>query len=951
MKQNPLLNIQEFGQSIWQDYIQRNIILSGELKQLIDEDGIRGVTSNPSIFDTAIAGSRDYDDDIRAMALDGKSVAEIYRFLTVRDVRQAADLFRPLYDSSEGKHGFVSLEVNPHLAHNESGTIQEARELWKALDRPNVFIKVPATREGLNCIRRLIGEGINVNVTLLFGLPRYRDVADAYISGLEDRAAQGKPVDRVASVASFFLSRIDVLVDPLLETLIRENTEKSGPGKKCRGQVAIASAKQAYQIYKTIFQNERFRKLADQGARPQRLLWASTSTKNPDYADVKYVEALIGPETVNTLPQETIKAYRDHGNPGLRLELDLDAAGEVLENLIALDINIDKITQQLEDQGIEKFNKPYDSLMETLKTKRLSVLKGPMDVQRINFADYGFEMEKQIGIMEKDDFVGRLWRKDATLWSADPKAQEGIRNALGWMHMPEKMEKSVKELTDFAKDVKNAGFSHVVHMGMGGSSLAPLAFQRTFAETEHGLRLMVLDTTDPGTISDIEKRVPLKQTLFIVASKSGTTAEPLAFMEYFFEKVKAVKNEHAGENFVAITDPETPLADLARHRNFRRVFLNFKDIGGRFSALSYFGLVPAALMGIDVAEHLARSLRMKHACESNMSIRENPGVQLGALLGQLANQGRNKVTFLVPPVISTLGIWLEQLLAESTGKNGTGLLPVAGEPMGYPAVYGDDRVFVHIRIKNEGDERLDRSVGKLRKAGHPVVTIEMADRTDLSQEFFRWEIATATAGAVLGINAFDQPNVQESKDNTNRLLKLVEEKGRLPEEKPTFTDGLLGLYGKEDAKLTSVSEGLIRFFHGQISPGDYVAILAYLTEETATDVILENIRQTLQTKLHIATTMGYGPRYLHSTGQLHKGGPNTGVFLLLTTDPADDMNIPGKPYTFGVFRQAQAKGDSEALHQHGRRVLRIHLLENQGRALLQLQESMDTALAGLALPI
>jgi len=375
MKQNPLLKIQEFGQSIWQDYIQRNIILSGELKQLIDEDGIRGVTSNPSIFDTAIAGSRDYDDDIRAMALEGKSIEEIYRFLTVRDVQQAADHFRPLYDGSEGKHGFVSLEVNPHLARNVDGTIQEACDLWKALDRPNVFIKVPATREGLSCIRRLIGDGINVNVTLLFGLPRYREVADAYISGLEDRAAQGKSVDRVASVASFFLSRIDILVDPLLEKIVKSDTEQSGAAEKCRGQVAIASARQAYQIYKKVFRNERFQKLADQGARPQRLLWASTSTKTPEYSDVKYVEALIGPETVNTLPQETIRAYRDHGNPAPRLENDLDATGEVLERLNALGIDIDNITQQLEDEGIEKFNKPYDSLMETLKKKRASASK------------------------------------------------------------------------------------------------------------------------------------------------------------------------------------------------------------------------------------------------------------------------------------------------------------------------------------------------------------------------------------------------------------------------------------------------------------------------------------------------------------------------------------------------------------------------------------------------
>ena len=375
MKQNPLLKVQEFGQSIWQDYIQRSIILSGELKQLMDDDGIRGVTSNPSIFEKAIAGSRDYDDDIRAMALEGKSIEEIYRFLTVRDVREAADVFRPIFDGSEGKHGFVSLEVNPHLARDINGTITEAQELWKALDRPNVFIKVPATREGLSCIRRLISDGINVNVTLLFGLPRYREVADAYINGLEDRAAQGKSIDRVASVASFFLSRIDTMVDSLLEKMIKNGKEQAGLADKCRGQTAIASAKQAYQIYKEIFRSERFRKLADQGARSQRLLWASTSTKNPEYDDVKYVEALIGQDTVNTLPQETIKAYRDHGNPSPRLEQNLEIAGDVLDNLVTLDINIDKITQELVDQGIEKFNKPYDSLMETLEKKRSSASK------------------------------------------------------------------------------------------------------------------------------------------------------------------------------------------------------------------------------------------------------------------------------------------------------------------------------------------------------------------------------------------------------------------------------------------------------------------------------------------------------------------------------------------------------------------------------------------------
>ncbi|MBI4772987.1 MAG: transaldolase [Deltaproteobacteria bacterium] len=370
MKENPLLKVRDLGQSIWLDYLSRKMIASGELQELIERDGLRGMTSNPSIFDKAITGSQDYDDDVRTLALEGKSKEEIYEALTVKDIQDASDLFLPVYDESEGKAGFVSLEVNPHLARDVEGTNSEARRLWKLLNRPNVFVKVPATKEGLQCIRQLISEGINVNVTLLFGLPRHREVAQAFILGLEDRAKAGRSLDTISSVASFFLSRIDVLVDPMLENLIKEGGPKAAVAKAVLGQVAIASAKEAYRIYKEIFGGKRFRELQEEGARPQRVLWASTSTKNPNYYDVKYVEPLIGPETINTLPQETLNAYRDHGNPAPRLEDDLEAAGEVLERLSDLGIDIDQVTRQLEDEGIEKFNQPYDNLMSNLEEKR-----------------------------------------------------------------------------------------------------------------------------------------------------------------------------------------------------------------------------------------------------------------------------------------------------------------------------------------------------------------------------------------------------------------------------------------------------------------------------------------------------------------------------------------------------------------------------------------------------
>ena len=377
IKDNPLLKLEHFGQSIWMDFIRRGTIVSGELKQLIEEDGLGGVTSNPSIFEKAIAESHDYDEAIRALALEGKSVDQIYAALTVEDIRRTADLFRPVYDRLDGADGFVSLEVSPYLAHDTARTIADARRLWVAVARPNAMIKVPGTIEGLPAIQQLIGEGINVNITLLFGLPRYRQVAEAYLAGLETLAAQGKPLKSVASVASFFLSRIDVLLDPALEKLIATDKSKADLAGQFHGQVAILSAKAAYEIYKDIFASERFRKLKAQGARTQRLLWASTSTKNPAYSDLKYVEALIGPETVDTVPLETLAAYRDHGKPASRLTNDAVKAAQALRRLGEVGIDLDKATQQLEDEGVQKFAKAFDVLMNTLKEKRSQTLSKP----------------------------------------------------------------------------------------------------------------------------------------------------------------------------------------------------------------------------------------------------------------------------------------------------------------------------------------------------------------------------------------------------------------------------------------------------------------------------------------------------------------------------------------------------------------------------------------------
>jgi transaldolase/glucose-6-phosphate isomerase len=819
----------------------------------------------------------------------------------------------------------VSLEVNPHLAHDTEGTISEARQLWASVHRPNVMIKVPATKEGLPAIRQLIGEGINVNVTLLFGLPRYREVAEAYVAGLEKRMAGREPIDRIASVASFFLSRIDVLVDPLLEKRMKEGGPIADKAVSLPGKAAIASAKIAYQIYKEIFRTERFSRLAERGARPQRLLWASTSTKNPNYSDVIYVEPLIGAETINTLTQETLNAYRNQGDPASRIEEGLEEANQVFRQLADVGIDIERVTQQLEEEGVQKFNTAYDTLMETLKIKHAAALEEKVDRLILDIPGHKRVVQKRLSLLQKEHFSARLWRKDPSLWKKDAANQKTIRQGLGWLHAAEKMEERLDELYDFVSEIRAAGFRQVVYMGMGGSSLAPLAFERIFPPGKNGIPMTVLDTTDPKTILEIERKSSLGETLFIVASKSGTTAEPNAFGEYFYTKVKAIKGEKAGDNFAAITDPGTPLVQLARDRSFRRTFLNFIDIGGRYSALSYFGLVPSGLMDLNTAELLIRALRMKHACDSCIPNRENPGVVLGVGMGELAKNGRDKVTFLMPESISAFSMWLEQLLAESTGKEGTGILPVAGEPLGSSSVYGKDRLFIYFRLQGKIDRLVEDGIADLKRAGHPVITIQMDDLLDVGQEFFRWEMATATAGAILNINPFDQPNVQESKENTIHLLEEVGRSGSLSEPAPDLKEDSLEFYGAEKGE--SPAEYLKAFF-ARAKPGHYIALQAYLPEKPEIHQRLQEIRILLRDELHLATTLGYGPRFLHSTGQFHKGGPNTGLFIQLTADDDEDTPIPGTHYTFGIFKRAQALGDLKSLQKHDRRVMRIHLGKN-----------------------
>ncbi len=549
----------------------------------------------------------------------------------------------------------------------------------------------------------------------------------------------------------------------------------------------------------------------------------------------------------------------------------------------------------------------------------------------------------RLRMLAEENFVERMWQRDPTLWKKDEKSADQIRGCLGWLDAPEKMALHVDDIYEFAAEVLSAGLNRAVLMGMGGSSMAPIVFARTFGHSVKGMPVAVLDTTDPATVLATEKGTPLKETLFIIASKSGTTVEPNAFGEYFFERLVGINEITAGGNFAVITDPGSSLETLAKKRCFRSVIHNFKDIGGRYSAISYFGLVPAALMGLNIDKLVLRALRMEKACLYGVPLRENPGVVLGAAMGELARQGIDKLTFLVPESIGAIGLWLEQLIAESTGKEGTGILPVADEPLGDPSVYGEDRLFVCFEVKGQEDPSFEKAVDRLKRAGKPVIVIRLNDLFDIAQEFYRFEIATATAGRILDINPFDQPNVQESKDVTNKLLEEVCRAGGLTEAEPQLRERGLSFYGDTAGGEDGVT--ILSKFLARARTSDYVALQAYLTETPDATKALQDIRVTVRDRLGLATTMGYGPRFLHSTGQFHKGGPNKGLFLQITSDDEEDVAIPGSNYSFGVLKRAQAVGDMEALKKHGRRTIRVHVGGNTAEGLRQLSGMISEALS------
>jgi transaldolase/glucose-6-phosphate isomerase len=946
---NPVKALENHGQAVWLDFLARGFVAKGDLKKLIDEDGVKGVTSNPSIFEKAIGSSDEYDGAIgQALKKGDRPVADLFEHLAVADIQHAADVLRPVYDRLNGEDGFVSLEVSPYLAMDTKGTIAEAERLWKDVKRKNLMVKVPATPEGLPAIEQLIGEGISINITLLFSQKVYRQVAEAYLKGLEKYVAKGGDPSHVASVASFFVSRIDTSVDKQLDEKIAKANDPSEKERLAalKGKIAIANAKLAYQDYKRLFSGARWDKLRDKGAKPQRLLWASTGTKNKDYSDVLYVEELIGPHTVNTVPPATLEAFRDHGKVRDSLEENVEDARRVLDELEKSGISLDAITAELVRDGVKLFADAADKLYGAVAYKRATSLGGGIDRQQLKLGgDLHKAIEKSTEEWRASAKIRRLWQKDKSVCTGDDENQW-----LGWLDSPARA--GVADYEDFAQRVKGQKFTDAVVLGMGGSSLGPEVLAETFAKKSGFPKLHVLDSTDPAQVRAMEASVDISKTLFIVSSKSGGTTEPNVMKDYFFDRVsKAIGAAKAGHRFIAVTDPGSSLEKVARKQGFARIFYGDPTIGGRYSVLSPFGLVPAAAAGIDVRSLIKHTLSMARSCGADVPPHENPGVQLGLAMGLAGLEGRDKVTISSSKKIADFGAWAEQLIAESTGKDGKGLIPIDGEPLGDPSLYGNDRFFIDLRTEGEEDAAHDDKLAALEQAGHPVVRIVMKSIDHIGQEFFRFEIATAVAGAVLGINPFNQPDVEAAKIKTRELTAAFEKTGALPAEKPVVSTDDADLYTDDHnaaelrkAGANGTLGSWIKAHLARSHSGDYVALLAYIERDKAFIEALQKMRLAVRDKRHLATCAEFGPRFLHSTGQAYKGGPDSGVFLQITAGDAEDLPVPGQKASFGVIKAAQARGDFDVLTERGRRALRVHLKGGLGPALAALDAAITEAL-------
>ena len=910
-----LNDLHELGQSTWLNYLRSSFIRSGELAEHVKQ-GIQGVTANAQVYERAIRGSSDYDAGLRRAMAQGKPARRIHEALLVDDVQRAADVLHPLFETSHRRDGFVSFELEPALLHGVPATVAEVRHVSHYVDRYNVMVEIPATAVGLDALRELVADGVSVNVTHLFSVADYEKAAAAYLAGLEQYLTSHS-VWRTAptAVASFSLAPLDAAIDARLEALGRPDL---------RGKAAVALARRLTARYRQLFNGPAWDKLAARRGQPLRPKWTRTTPRDFAHPALYYIQQLIGEGTIMTFIPATLTAFRRDGIATPTLDKGLDEGETHLATLAALGIDFEAVAAQLQAEHLAASDHRFQTLVQAVVHKRdaLDVGQPMMSVQ---LGEAQATVDEGLHDLCRHAIIGRIWAADHTVWQPRPTE---ITNRLGWLDIADNMADKTARLEAFAKRIVADGFRHALLLGMGGSSLAPELFQKTLGRGAPAgyLDLVVLDTTDAEAVRAAEAAVDLPHTLVIVATKSGGTVETLSGFKYFYNRLSEVVGpERVGGHFVGITDPGSKIADMAARYGFRDLFLNDPNIGGRYSALSYFGLVPAALVGVDVPRLLERAaVAASNATLSHCdAIADNHAAVLGTILGRLALSGRDKVTFITSPTLASFGDWVEQLIAESTGKEGRGIVPIVGEPPAPLESYGADRLFVHLRL--EGDATNDAFVTALAAAGHPVIALRLADLYDIGGQFFLWELATAVASYFLGINPFDQPNVEAAKIKAREIVAEYARTGSLPAgEFAALEPGALGTFLKE------------------AKPGDYIAIQAYIPATPAADAALQALRQAIHLRTGLATTVGYGPRFLHSTGQLHKGDGGQGVFIQLVSDAVEDVGIPdeaGQPAAamgFNVLKKAQALGDARALRAAHRRLIAFEVGTHPVAAIEQL---------------
>ncbi len=899
-----LQDLQQSGQSTWLNYLRNSFIRSGELAERI-RSGIQGVTANAQVYERAIIGSADYDEGIRRATAAGKPARLVFESLMVEDIQRAADILRPVFEAGGRRDGFVSYEIDPALLGDVTTAVAGVRHFGNLINRDNVMVEIPATPVGIETIRALVADGVSVNATHLFSVANYERVAEAYIAGITEYGITHSVWRTMpTAVASFSLSPIDAVVDDMLHRAGRSDLA---------GKTAIALAKVLYERFRQLFGSPEWTKLS-KGAPPLRPKWTRVTPRDFLYPECHYVDHLIGPDTVITFSPVVLNAFLREGKVSQSLTAGLEDARRHLTELEALGLDLDSLAADLQRRHLSASDRRFQSLVRAVMRKRDELERAwrPFSARLGNLDS---KVDEGLQALCHRQVVCRIWAHDYTVWK--PKPTE-ITNRLGWLHIMDSMADASDRLTTFADSLREEGYTHALLLGMGGSSLAPELFQKTFGRPARPanlpfthLNLVVVDTTDADAIREAEAAVDLARTIVIVSTKSGGTVETLSAFKYFYNRLAAkVGPDQAGHHFIGITDPGSKIVDLAARYGFRELFINDPNIGGRYSALSYFGLVPAALVGVDVAELLERaSIMASNAtlCHCG-AIDDNLAARMGTIIGRSAETGRDKLTFITSLALAGFGDWVEQLIAESLGKEGKGVLPVVHEPQAPVETYGADRLFVHLRL--EGDRQHDAFVHSLAEAGHPVITLRLKDTYDIGGQFLLWEMATAIAGHFMGINPFDQPNVEDAKIKARAVVTEYAAKGTLPA-----------------GETSPLSASALGEFLEKARPGDYVALQAYTTTTPAIDDALQALRQAIHLRTGLATTSGYGPRFLHSTGQLHKGDAGKGLFIQFVSDAVEDVAIPdeagadGSSMSFNVLKKAQALGDAQALRDERRRVL------------------------------